>query len=179
MNPRYMPVNSATPFLVASNEGQAPDVKFLGDFQDLCSFGMDQAIEIGKASLATYVHVNSCVLDIYKNASYFTPVFGNLLDVASQALAFSLELQMNWLTALAPHGLSHVEIPGSTVAGNSGRRDETTEEGLAHSMDIATGARFVESSSKATGRSGPQDQQAAKDNAAEDNMYIAVGARAS
>jgi hypothetical protein len=155
MNPRTMPASSPPP-----NAG------FPGDSQDLFSLGMDWAIEIEKASLATVISLNSCVLDIYKNALWFTPASGNLLDMASRALAFSMELQTNWLTVLAPHASSHVATQG--------RQAQPTADELAYSMDIAIGAQFEVPSSTVAGSSGVQAQPTA--DAPESN--IAIGARA-
>ena len=59
------------------------------------------------------------------------PVFGNLLDRAFRAFAFSMELQINWLTLLAPHASSHVATQG-------GQAHPKADE-LAYSMDIAIG----------------------------------------
>jgi hypothetical protein len=96
-------------------------------------------------------------------------VFGNLLDMASRAFAFSMELQMNWLTLLAPHALSHVATQG-------GRQAQPTEDELAHSMDIAIGAQFEVPSSMVAGSSGMQAQPT--EEMPESNVDIAIGARA-
>lgn len=125
MNPRTTPASSPPP-----NAG------FPVDFQDLCSFAMDQALGIQKASMATVVSFNSSVLDIYKSSLWFTPVFGNLFDMVFQAVACSMELQMNWLTLLAPHASSMV---ASDVGGKS--HPKAKADVLAHSMDIAIGER--------------------------------------
>jgi hypothetical protein len=94
------------------------------------------------------------------------PVFGNLLDMASRAFAFSMELQMNWLTLLAPRALLHVATQG--------RQAQPTADELAHSMDIAIGAQFEVPSGMVAGRSGSQAQPTA--DAPKSN--IAYGARA-
>ena len=91
MNPRITPAYSPPNF-----------AGFPGHFQDLCSFAMDQAIGIEKASLTTLVSLNSSVLDFYKNAFWYPPVFSDLLDAAARSLALSMEMQMNWLTLMAP-----------------------------------------------------------------------------
>ena len=72
---------------------------------------MDQALGIEKASLATVVSLSSSVLDIYESSLRFTPVFGDLIDMVSQAVACSMELQMNWLSLFAPYASLHVATP--------------------------------------------------------------------
>jgi hypothetical protein len=168
MNAGTQTARSAPLSFVAANEDQ------IKNFQDLCSFAMDQALGIEKASLSTVVTLNSCVLDIYREALRYTPVFGNLFDLAAQAVACSIELQMNWLTLLAPQ---HVATPGSTVASNSGRQNNPTDEDLAHSMDIAIGERFVEPSSTVTSISRGHVQRKAKAEVLERSLDIAIGAR--
>jgi hypothetical protein len=138
---KTIPASSAALSLVPANKGQTPNVGFSSDLQDLCSLAMDQAIGIEKASLTTVVRLNSSVIDIYKNAFWFAPVFGDLLDTAAKSFAFCIELQMNWLTIMVPHA-NEVAAPSSTVASSSGSQAPPTAEELAHSMDIAIGAQF-------------------------------------
>jgi hypothetical protein len=140
------------------------------EFQDLCSLGMDRAIGIEKASLASGVRLNACVLDIYKKASWFAPV-GKLFKAAAQAIASCIEMQQNWLTLLAPHALSHV----STVASRFGSQAQPTPDELAYSMDIAIGAQFTASSSTVESISGNQAPTAA---VPESSRGIAMAARA-
>jgi hypothetical protein len=137
---------------------------------------MDQALGIEKASLATVVSLNSCVLDIYQDALRFTPVFGNLFDMAAQAVACSMKMQMNWLTLLTPQ---HVATPDSRVASTSGGQAQPREEDLAHSMDIAIGAQSTAPSSTATSISAGRAQRKAKADVLERSMDIAIGARAA
>ncbi len=113
MNAGTQTARSAPLSFVAANEAQTHKAGFSADFQDLCSRAMDQALGIEKASLSTVVTLNSCALDIYQEALRFNPVFGNLFDLAAQAVACSIELQMSWLTLLAPPALSHVAAAGS------------------------------------------------------------------
>ena len=133
MNAGTQTARSAPLSLAATNEVQTQKSGFSADFQDLCSLAMDQALGIEKASLSTVVAMNSCVFDIYQEALRFNPVFGNLFDLAAQAVACSIELQMNWLTMLAPPASSHFAAAGSQA--------QPTEKDLAHSMDIAIRAR--------------------------------------
>ncbi len=134
MNAGTQTARSAPRSFVAANEDQIQNAGLPVDFQDLCAFAMDQALGIEKASLSTVVSLNSSVLDFYQEALRFNPVFGNLIDMVSQAVACSIELQMNWLSLLAPYD-------SSTVAGTSGGETQPTPDDLAHSMDIAIGAR--------------------------------------
>jgi hypothetical protein len=141
MNAGTQTARSAPRSFVAANEDQTPNAGLPVDFQDLCSFAMDQALGIEKASLATVVSLNSCVLDIYQEALRLNPVFGNLFDLVSQAVACSMELQMNWLTLLAPYALSDVATLDSRVASSSGGQAQPKADVSERSMDIAIGAR--------------------------------------
>src|ERR1700694_353489 len=98
MNAGTQTARSAPLSFVAANEDQTQNAGFPIDFHDLCSFAMDQALGIEKASLSTVVSLNSCVLDI----------FGNSLDLTAKSFAFCMEVQMNWLTLLPPYAFSHV-----------------------------------------------------------------------
>jgi hypothetical protein len=156
---------SASSALVLANKGQTPNVEFPSDFQDLCSLAMDQAMGIEKASLTTVVRLNSSVIDIYKNAFWFAPVFGDLLDTAAKSFAFCIELQMNWLTMMMPH------------ASSSESQAESPAEELAHSMDIAIGERDTTRSNTVMSISGSQAQPTAE--VPERNMETAMRARAA
>ncbi len=141
MNAGTKTARSAPRSFVAANEDQTQNAGLPADFQDLCSFAMDQALGIEKASLATVVSLSSSVLDIYECYLRFTPVFGNLVDMVSQAVACSMELQMNWLSLLAPPVLSHVATQDSRVASSSGGQAQPKADVLERSMDIAIGAQ--------------------------------------
>jgi len=110
MNRRIMPANAA-------------------DFQHLYSAGMDRALGMEKASLDSVVRFHSCVVDLYWNTWWFSPVFSELLDAARQAFALSMELQMNWLN-----------LSLATVA-SSCRQAQAAAEALERSMDVAIGVR--------------------------------------
>jgi hypothetical protein len=138
---------------------------------------MDHALGIEQASLATVVSLNSSVLDIYKSSLWFTPVLGNLLDMVSQAVACSMELQMSWLTLMAPFASSHVAAAGSTVASSSGSQAQPTADELAYSMDIAIGPQFTAPASAVTSISAGKARP--KADVLERSMDIAVGARAA
>jgi hypothetical protein len=135
------------PLAAAKN---SPNAGFPGDFQDLCSLAMDQALGIEKESLTPVVSFNSYSLDLYKNAFCIVPVLSNLSDAAAHASAFCVELEMGWIALLAPHALSHV----STVARSSRSQDQPNEEELAFSMDIALGESFAAPGSTVATSSG-------------------------
>lgn len=145
------------------------------DLQDLCSLAMDQALGIEKASLSTVVHLNSCVVDIYGDA--FTPALGYLFDMAAYAFAFCMELQINWLTLMAPQALSHVAAAGSTGTSSFGSQVQPpTAEVWADSMDIAIGEGFTAPKGTVASDTGRQAQPTA--GVPESKMEIAMGARA-
>jgi hypothetical protein len=168
---KTMPASRTTPFLATASECQTPDVGFPGDFQDLCSFAMDQALAVERASEATVVSLNSCAIDLYKSSLSFAPAFSDLLDIVAQTLAFSMELQMYWLTLLAPHA-------SSQVASSSGSQAQATGDELAHTMEVAIGERLRAPSSTVTSVSSGQAQPNKKEEVPESGMYIAMRARA-
>jgi hypothetical protein len=139
--------------------------------QDLCSFGIDQAIEIEKVSLATVVCLNSCILDIHKYAFLLAPVPSYVFATAAQAFASCVELHINWLTLMGSHVLSHV----NTAAAGPGSQAQTTSEELAHCMDIAIGERFTAQGSTVASSSGSQAPP--KADVSENYMGTAIGAR--
>jgi hypothetical protein len=148
---RPMPASQATPFLLGAKECQTPNAGFPGDFQDLCSLAMDQALAIEKASQATVLSFNSCMLDI----------FGNSLEMTAKSFAFCMELQMNWLNMFSPYAFSHVAAAGQQARSGA---DE-----LAHGIDIAIGESGATESNTVTTISG---------NPRESSMDMAMSARA-
>jgi hypothetical protein len=178
MNAGTQTARGAPLSFAAAEEGKTQNAGFPVDFQDLCSRAMNRALGIEKASLSTVVSLNSSVLDIYETSLWFAPVFSNLLDLVSQAVACSMELQMNWLTLLAPYALSHVATPDSRVASTSGCQAQPAADELAHSMDIAIGERFTVPGSTVTSRSGGRAQPPTADALAY-SMDTAIGARAA
>jgi hypothetical protein len=83
----------------------------------------------------------------------------------------SMEMQMSWLTLLAPHALSHV----STVTSSSSSQDQPNEEELAFSMDIALGERVAPPRRMVASTSGKQAQPETE--AVAQSMDIAIGER--
>ncbi len=165
MKPRTTPASSPP-----------PDAGFPIDFQDLCSRAMDQALGIEKVSLSTVVSLNSCVLDIYQEALRLTPVFGNLFNLAAQAVACSIELQMKGFTLMTGQ---HVATPGSAFVSPSGTKAQPTAEELAQSMDVAIGEKLIAPGSTVTSISRGQVKHKAKANVLERSMDIAIRARAA
>ena len=166
MNPKYM-----------QSSGRPSNARMPGDLQDLCSFAIDQAIEIEKLSCLMFAGLNSCTLEIYKNTLPLQPVCGCLLDLVSQAMAFSMELQWNGLTMLIPFAFSNLNTPESY-----GNETQPTGNELAESMDIAIGATFtapfcaVQSISSI--RAQPEQQVPEREQVLERDMDLAMGALA-
>jgi len=92
-----------------STTPEASPTAELQDFYNLgfCKFGLEQAMEIEKASLATLVSLSAYAIDLSKSAALFAPITfsplaGDVLDTATKAYASFLDLQMYWLTLLMP-----------------------------------------------------------------------------
>jgi hypothetical protein len=168
MNPRTTTARSRTPFLMAANEGKTPNAGVPVYFRYLCNFGMSRATENEKASLATVLCLNSCVLDLTKNAFWFVPEVSTLFDMAAESFASCMEL-------LALSGVRTV----ATSFGSS--QAQPTPEVLAQSMDIAIGERFTAPRSTVTSISGGQarSQRKVRAGVLEHSMDIAIGARAA
>jgi hypothetical protein len=147
----------------------SPNAGFPGDFQDLCSLAMDQALGIEKESLTPVVSFNSYSLDLYKSAFCIVPVLSNFSDMATHAFASCVELQMGLIALLAPHPLSQV----STVTSCSSSQDQPNEEELAFSMDVALGERFAASSRMLACTSGKHAQP--EEEAVAQSMDVAIG----
>jgi hypothetical protein len=164
VNTKTKSARRATLFLVAGNKTRTPnatpDADFSAVLQDLCSLEVHQAIEIEKTSLATFVGLNSCVIEFYKNAFWFAPAFGDLLDAADKSFACCMELQMSWLTMIAPQANKGPEsslpvaAPVSVVASHGSHPAEEEE----YSMDIAIGARLSAPRSRVATNSDKKSQ---------------------
>jgi len=102
MNPRTKPARGAVPYPVAANQGETPIAGFPGDLQDLLTVGVGEVLEIERASLASFLSLNSCAIDVYKSAFCFPQFVAPLLETMTKSLQSCLELQMNWLDLLAP-----------------------------------------------------------------------------
>jgi hypothetical protein len=146
MKTKSTPTSNTTLYLVAAK----------GDL------GIDQLIEVEKASVATVVRLHTDVGDLYKNPFWFAPVFGDLLDIAAKSFTLCVKLQMDWLAMMMPQ-ISHsseplqVAAPSNTGTGSSAQPKEELER----SMDIAIGEGFgargstIESSSGSDAQSVP------------------------
>ncbi len=156
MNPRTSPPVKAPLSSLAA--AQDPTYSALThEFQELCSFAMDQAIGVEKASFEAVLQMQSRVIDAcvskydvskYEAASCITPALGNLFDLMAQAIASFMELQLACLKMLTPQAshktesFLHLVEPARKAAGtNAPALAHTQEHVLAHSMDIAIGAR--------------------------------------
>jgi hypothetical protein len=128
VNARSVPANKHPLTLVAAKH-PSPDP----GFQDLFARGMDQALGIEKASLDTVVCLSSCAIDIYKNAFCLAPAVRELFDATGKAFAACLEMQMSWMTIMAPRVAGH-------SASSSGSQYQASAEMLEQSMDVAIGA---------------------------------------
>jgi len=136
------------------------------DFQNLCSLGMDRALGIENASLDKATRS--------KKASRFVPIPGKLFDVATQAIASCMKLQMNWMTLWVPRASAHV----GKAASNSGSQAKPTAEVLERSMDIAIGPQHVAAPrSTAASSSGRKAQLQPTPDELAYSMDIAIGER--
>jgi hypothetical protein len=89
-----------------------PESSPIAELQDFCNLdfynhGLERAIEIEKASLATFVSLGAYAIDLSKSASLFAPMAfsplgGDFFDVATKAYASFFDLQMHWLALLMP-----------------------------------------------------------------------------
>lgn len=172
MNAGTRTARSAPLSYMAANEGQTKNSEFPVDFPHLCGLAMDQALGIQQTSLATLISLNSYAIETYQDALWFMPTSGDLLDTVSQAVAYSMAMQLSWLTLFAPHA-------SSTVSSNSGQQSEPTEDALAYSMDIAIGEQVTAPRSTVTRISGGQTRQKADADMLERSMDIALGPRAA
>jgi hypothetical protein len=127
MNPEITSANNAALLFDAANAIDLPHRH---------SLGIDRALGIEEASLASVVRFNSSVLDFYWNTACLAPLVAQLIDAALQAFGFSVELQMAWLNLIAPHPWQWLPL-----ASNSGRQTYPPADVLERSMDIAIGGR--------------------------------------
>jgi hypothetical protein len=72
----------------------------------------------------------------------YPQLFGELLSTAVNASASYMELQMNWVTAVAPHE-GHESVSHVVAANCSGSQAQSTEAELARGMDIALGEQMA------------------------------------
>jgi hypothetical protein len=157
MNPRTTPTIEAPPSSLAARQDQSPYTAFTHDFQELCSRAMDRAIGMEQASFDAVLHMQSCVMEAcdvsvskLERPSCVAPAFGNLFVLMAQTITSLMELQLAWLTMMAPHAAPKTDtamhVPASerkvatNAASNLRTMPQTPVELLAHSMDIAIGA---------------------------------------
>ena len=163
MNPRTKPTVEAPLSSLAAAQNQTPYSAFTHEFQELCSLAMDQAIGLEKVSFDAILQMQSCVIDAcnvpktevsnydvskYMAAACFTPALANLFDLMAQALTALLELQLASLQMMVPQtshktelALHLVEPARRAAAASVPTLAMPSAHALAHSMDIAIGAR--------------------------------------
>lgn len=167
MNPRTKPPVKAPLSSLAAAQDRTPHSAFTHEFQGLCSIAMDQAIGLEKASLDAVLQMQSCVIDAcnvsetevlnydvsnydaskYMAAACFTPALANLFDLMAQVLTSFLELQLACLQMMvlqASHKTElalHLVEPARRAAASVPTLAMPPAHALAHSMDIAIGAR--------------------------------------
>lgn len=158
------PTGKAAPILVAEEENQIVAADYSSYFKELCSLGMDTALDLQKTSLAAAVCLHSCAIDIYKNASCLAPEFGAYLDMSAKVFALCMEMQSCWLTLLSPL---------SAGAGVCGSLAAPSEEELAEHMDIACGHKSTVAGRRFKSRHGIHSMPAMK--GTESSMDRAIG----
>ena len=170
--------SASPPFLVTANEDQTSAAGFAVDFQDLCAQEMDRALGFHKASLDSAVRLHSCAIDIYNQASWFTPVLEALLDTAAKSFAQCMklhaqcmEMHRSWPMLLAPYAMPYTEASSFLVQASA------TPEDLAHHMDIATGVRHASPGKTVARHAGHQVKR--KEQSPDESMDSAIGARAA
>jgi hypothetical protein len=160
MNPRTKPTVEAPLSSLAAAQDQTYSA-FAHEFQELCSFAMDQAIGLEKASLDAVLRMQSRVIDAcdvsqfdvskydvsnYEAASCFTPALGNLLALMAQAVASLMELQLACLKMMTPQAghktesVLHLVEPVRKAATSVPAPAQPPAHALAHGMDVAIGA---------------------------------------
>jgi len=108
MNPKTKTAPSAAHYPVTANQGETPITGFPGDFQDLFTVGIGEAIELERASMASIASLSACAIDVYQNVFCFPRFVAPLLDTMTRSLQSCLELQMNWLDLMMPRACSTV-----------------------------------------------------------------------
>lgn len=127
------PVSSLSPPPEASPTVELPGLCNL----EMCNLGLEQAIEMEKASLATFVSLSSYAIDLSRSASLFYPVTfsflsGDFFDTANKLCASFVDLQMLWLNLLIPQS-------APADAGSHGQVQAKAKT-LEHGMDVVVGA---------------------------------------
>lgn len=117
-------------------ETTLPNPSLTAGFQDFCNVGLEQVIELEKASLATLVSVSSYAIDLSRSAGLFSPMAfsalpGDYLDSTTKFCASLLDLQMCWLPLLLPQA-------AQAHAGNHGNV-RATANALETGMDKVVG----------------------------------------
>ena len=138
MSPRMVPPGYSTLFPWLSEQDQATQAKYIAEFQDFYSRGMDRALGIQESTLECAVELQSTAIDLYKAAPWYTPLFGEFFEAGTRLLLFCLELQMKCVEMMLPAKSSALPEPpmAARVAGSTARAEQALQE-LA--MDIGSG----------------------------------------
>jgi len=132
MERKTISANHALLFPVGEKQGQAPNVSFNREFQELSSLGMDRALGLQRASLSAAVRLQSDVIDSFKNASWCTPELAEWLDGMAHAFASCMELQMTLFSLMGTQ-------VSNTISSLPGMNTQIAAEVVERSMDIALG----------------------------------------
>ena len=110
----------------------------LQDFYNLGmgNLGLEQAIELEKASLTAFVSLTSYAIDLSNSASLFSPialppVACDFFGTATKLYASFVDLQMYWLNLLMPQA--------GRADANSSAKVRTQAKTLEHGMDAVIG----------------------------------------
>jgi hypothetical protein len=98
MNARTTPPGK--PQLHLAERYHNPYAEYNADMQDLFCHAMDRALGIQKASLEAVAQMQSNVIEMQKQACGPDPAFGSLFEMASQAFAAGLEIQLSWVNLM-------------------------------------------------------------------------------
>lgn len=135
MNPKTKPAPSAAHYPVTANQGETPITGFPGDFQDLFTVGIGEAIELERASMASIASLSSSAINVYKNVFCFPLFVAPLLETMTKSLQSCLELQRNWLDLMTPRARS---TAASDPAGQDPPEAEGVEAEYAEDLVVVT-----------------------------------------
>lgn len=139
------PTSNAPLFLMAAHRSHSPtpDAGISGIYHDVYSHGMDRAMGSEQASIEAAVNLQSSVAGIMEQADWYTPALCNLLDMAVQSLKSCLDLQLIWLSILAPQAITPSQASSHLLElvpqGEYDCAAHEEADGFEYSMDIALG----------------------------------------
>lgn len=152
MNLTSSRTSNAPLFLLAAHRSHSPtpETGIAGVYhdglghEDSHGHHMDRAIGY-QESFDAAISLQSGLIEMFEQATWYTPAVCNLLDMAAQAVKACLDLQLIWLSMMAPQAVSRAEATSHHLelvpcGGGPGDRGPHTVEGFEYSMDIAIGA---------------------------------------